>query len=356
MDQRALVERARGGDHDAFTTLLDVRLARLDAAARLILRDPELARDAVQEASSEPGATCPGLRDPDRFDAWLHRLIVNACLDLVRRRRRRVIEVELTPIDMPTASDAAGALADRQLLDDALGRLDPGIGRSSPCTTCSGCRCRRWRRRCGIPLGTAKSRLHYALAAMRHDRDRPSRDLPARSGRAARMTSPRRFEQDLPALLGRPLPRRDARLPRRPRPSRPRARAAARLDLPRKVDSHGRRDATTAGRRASLGGRSACRPLIVLLAAATLLVVVGSRHRVPPPFGPAGNGPIAYGATATSSSATADRRDHAAPQRARPTRRARQFAGRHADCLRPDRRRAALPDGGGRRRTPTPSV
>ena len=59
MDQRALVERARRGDHDAFTTLLDVRLARLDAAARLILRDPELARDAVQEASSAPGGTCP---------------------------------------------------------------------------------------------------------------------------------------------------------------------------------------------------------------------------------------------------------------------------------------------------------
>jgi len=167
VDQRGLVERARGGDHDAFTILLDVRLARLDAAARLILRDPELARDAVQEASIRAWRDLPGLRDPDRLDAWLHRLVVNACLDLVRRRRRRVVEVELSPIDLPTAPDAAGELADRQLLDEALARLDPGhravvalhylLGMPLPEVAAS----------LRIPLGTAKSRLHYALAAMR---------------------------------------------------------------------------------------------------------------------------------------------------------------------------------------------
>ena len=126
MDQRALVERARGGDHDAFTILVDVRLARLDAAARLIVRDPELARDAVQDALIRAWRDLPGLRDPDRFDAWVHRLVVNACLDLLRRRKRRVIEVELSPIDLPTASDAAGTFADRQVLDEALARLEPG--------------------------------------------------------------------------------------------------------------------------------------------------------------------------------------------------------------------------------------
>jgi RNA polymerase sigma-70 factor (ECF subfamily) len=161
------VERARGGDHDAFAILLDVRLARLDAAARLILRDPELARDAVQEASIRAWRDLPGLRDPDRLDAWLHRLIVNACLDLVRRRRRRVIEVELSPIQLAAGHDSTAALADRQLLDDALARLDPGhravvalhylLGMPLPDVASS----------LGIPLGTAKSRLHYALAAMR---------------------------------------------------------------------------------------------------------------------------------------------------------------------------------------------
>jgi RNA polymerase sigma-70 factor (ECF subfamily) len=161
------VERARGGDHDAFTILLDVRLARLDAAARLILRDPELARDAVQEGMIRAWRDLPGLRDPDRFDAWLHRLIVHACLDLVRRRRRRVVEVELSPLDMPTATDSAGSIADREVLHDALARLDPGhravvalhylLGMPLPDVAAS----------LQIPLGTAKSRLHYALAAMR---------------------------------------------------------------------------------------------------------------------------------------------------------------------------------------------
>jgi RNA polymerase sigma-70 factor (ECF subfamily) len=167
VDQRALVERARRGDHDAFADLVDGRLARLDAAARLILRDGELARDAVQEAMIRAWRDLPGLRDPDRFDAWLQRLLGNACLDVVRRRRRRVIEVELTPIDAPSTADIATGLADRELLDRALAGLAPGhravvalhylLGMPLPEVAAS----------LGIPLGTAKSRLHYALAAMR---------------------------------------------------------------------------------------------------------------------------------------------------------------------------------------------
>ena len=168
MDQRELVGRAKRGDHDAFAQLVDPALARLDAAARLILRDPELARDAVQEALIRTWRDLPGLRDPDRFDAWLHRLTVNVlsrhrpapatapdrgrdhparCADGVRRRRAH--------------------LADRELVDQALRGLDPGhravvalhylLGMPLPQVATS----------LGIPVGTAKSRLHYALAAMR---------------------------------------------------------------------------------------------------------------------------------------------------------------------------------------------
>lgn len=167
MDQRGLVEQARKGDHDAFTALVDLTLVRLDSVARLIVRDHELARDAVQDTYIRAWRDLPGLRDPDRFDAWLHRLIVNSCLDQVRRRRRRVIEVELTPIDMPAATDMAGELADRDMLEGALARLDPGhravvvlhyfLGMPLPEVAAA----------MGIPLGTAKSRLHYALAAMK---------------------------------------------------------------------------------------------------------------------------------------------------------------------------------------------
>ena len=94
MDQRVLVERAGAGDHDAFAVLVRGIIARLDAAARLILRDPELARDAVQDALVHAWRDLPGLRDPDRFDAWIHRITVRSCLEILRRRRSRVIEVQ----------------------------------------------------------------------------------------------------------------------------------------------------------------------------------------------------------------------------------------------------------------------
>jgi len=74
VDQRDLVDRAKRGDHDAFALLVGSAIARLDAAARLILRDPELARDAVQEGFLRAWRNLPALRDPDRFDACLRRL------------------------------------------------------------------------------------------------------------------------------------------------------------------------------------------------------------------------------------------------------------------------------------------
>jgi RNA polymerase sigma-70 factor (ECF subfamily) len=167
VDQRGLVERARGGDHDAFAALARGSVARLDAVARLILRDADLARDAVQEALVRAWRDLPGLRDPGNFDAWLHRLTVNASIDAVRRRRRRVIEVELTPIHDPTIPDETVRVADRDQLARAIERLEPeqravivlhyylGLPLQDAAATLA------------IPLGTAKSRLHRALTALR---------------------------------------------------------------------------------------------------------------------------------------------------------------------------------------------
>ena len=167
MDQRGLVERARQGDHDAFAALAGASIARLDAAASLILRDRELARDAVQEALVRAWRDLPTLRDVERFDAWLHRLLVNACLDLVRRRKRRAIEVELTPLHTPTTADFSRSVVDRDALDRALRALEPEwravvvlhyyLGMSMP-DVASILR---------IPLGTAKSRLHRSIGVLR---------------------------------------------------------------------------------------------------------------------------------------------------------------------------------------------
>ena len=168
MDRRELVERAGRGDHDAFAVLATTASTRLDAAARLILRDSELARDAVQNALIRAWRDLPGLRDPERFDAWLHRLLVNSCLDEARRRRRRPIEVEIGPLDEPIASgDDTRLLADRDLVERALARLDPEhralvvmhyyLGYPLPDAAAS----------LGISLTTAKSRLHRSMGALR---------------------------------------------------------------------------------------------------------------------------------------------------------------------------------------------
>ncbi len=162
-----LVEQARQGDHDAFAVLAGAAIARLDAAARLILRDPELARDAVQDGLVRAWRDLRSLRDPDRFDAWVHRLTVNACLDITRRRRRRAIEVEISPIDGPVTGDIASLIADRDLLDGALKRLDPEWRALVVLHYYLGMPLPEAASVLGIPLGTAKSRLHRSLSAMR---------------------------------------------------------------------------------------------------------------------------------------------------------------------------------------------
>ena len=167
VDQRGLVERAREGDHDAFAELARAAVVRLDQTARLILRDPELARDAVQESLIRAWRDLPGLRDPDRFDAWLHRLTVHSCIDQTRRRRRRAIEVELTPMHAPVTSDTSGALADRDLIDGVLRRLNERERAIVVLHYFLGMPLTEVAATLGVPIGTVKSRLHRALGEMR---------------------------------------------------------------------------------------------------------------------------------------------------------------------------------------------
>ena len=96
--QRDLVEAARQGDHEAFEVLASSAGDRLYAIARLILRDTQLAEDAVQEALVHAWRNLPTLRDPDRWDAWLRRLVVNACADQGRGRQRHTAEVRMIRI------------------------------------------------------------------------------------------------------------------------------------------------------------------------------------------------------------------------------------------------------------------
>ena len=175
MDQRELVERAGRGDHDAFATLAGASSARLEAVARLILRDRDLAQDAIQEALFKAWRDLPGLRDPDRLDAWLHRLTINACLDVARRRRRRAVEVNLTGIDRPTPSDEAGHVADRDQLERGFRRLSLEQRAILVLHYYVGLPVPDIAETLGIPLGTAQSRLHRALSALRAALDADAR-------------------------------------------------------------------------------------------------------------------------------------------------------------------------------------
>ncbi len=186
--RRDLVEAAQRGDRDAFAALATADASRLDAAARLILRDPEQARDAVQEALIRAWRDLRGLRDPDRFEPWLHRLLVRACLDEARRRRRHAIEVELEPVhaDRLGGDDTPERhFILRDELERGFRRLDPEaraaivlhyyLDLPVPDTAAA----------LGVPLGTAKSRIHRAVEQLRAALDAEARVLrPPEVGRA----------------------------------------------------------------------------------------------------------------------------------------------------------------------------
>jgi RNA polymerase sigma factor (sigma-70 family) len=165
---RDLVLQARAGDRDAFSRLAAGSLPRLNAVARLIVRDDGRAEDAVQDALVDAWRDLRGLRDADRFDAWLNRLLVRACQDTARReRRRRTVELPLFAIDGPPVVDAQHMTALSDEIERGLRRLtveqrsvlvltyylDLPLGDAA--TTL------------GIPVGTMKSRLHRALGALR---------------------------------------------------------------------------------------------------------------------------------------------------------------------------------------------
>ena len=167
MDEQGLLERARRGDRQAFAELVRASGARLDATARLILRDPDLAQDAVQETLIRAWRGLPGLRDPASFNHWLHSLVVRACIDLIRRRKRRVIEVDVDPIFESPTLDDTGRIADRDQLDRALARLEPDARAVVVLHFYLDLPLPQVAAMLGIPVGTAKSRLHRSLGMLR---------------------------------------------------------------------------------------------------------------------------------------------------------------------------------------------
>ena len=182
---RCLVAAAQRGDHDAFEALAIGAADRLFVIARLILRDAHLAEDAVQEALVHAWRDLPRLRDPERFDAWLRRLLVNACADQGRHRRRWSAEIQIVRVE-PATNDATGSMADRDQLERGFRRLKPEQRAAVVLHFYLGLTLAEVADTLGIPEGTAKSRLHYATETLRAALDADARTpAAATNGRPA---------------------------------------------------------------------------------------------------------------------------------------------------------------------------
>ena len=165
--ERVLVERAMRGDRAAFDALIERQGDHLHSVARRILRDPDLAEDATQRALIETWRYLPTLKDPDRFEAWSYRLLVNACQTEARRERRHRGNLRLLVSDEPAEPDSAARLATQQQLDQAFRRL--GVEHRTVVVLIHyiGLTAAEAAEAMGTPVGTVRSRLHFALKHLR---------------------------------------------------------------------------------------------------------------------------------------------------------------------------------------------
>ena len=164
---RDLVEQARGGDREAFTVLVHQVSDVLYSIAYRILRDPGLAEDALQNALVLAWRRIPKLRDPERFEAWIHRILVHACYDESQRARHWTATVRVLPIDGPSTPDGSDAVADRDELERAFRRLSIDQRAVFVLHHYLGLPLVEVAELLEIPAGTARSRLHYAIAGLR---------------------------------------------------------------------------------------------------------------------------------------------------------------------------------------------
>jgi RNA polymerase sigma-70 factor (ECF subfamily) len=164
---RALVEAAQQGDRDAFAGLVRAVGDRSYAVAYRILRDADAAQDAYQEAMIIAWKELPSLRDPERFEAWARKILVNRCYAETRRRSRWSVPGTVASLVEPIAPNAEPAIDDRDALDRAFRSLSVDHRAVFVLHHHVGLPLVEVARTLDIPEGTARSRLHYAIRALR---------------------------------------------------------------------------------------------------------------------------------------------------------------------------------------------
>lgn len=160
------VMAARGGDDEAFARLVDLEAPAAYRLALTIVRSPAEAEDAVQDAFVQAWRRIDSLRDPDRWSAWFRRLLVRCAVERARRRHLvREVDLDLA-LDIPRLEPSPHP-AERLALLAALGRLDPSDRAMLSLRYFADLEMQDVADALGIPLGTAKSRLHRALGRLR---------------------------------------------------------------------------------------------------------------------------------------------------------------------------------------------
>ena len=167
MVQRELVIQAQHGDADAFGLLVAGAVDRLHGVAYRILHDADRADDATQQALIAAWDHLPSLRDPDRFDAWTYRLVVNAAYREARRERAQHDTVRWIPMAEPASDAAPSAIEDRDLLDRAFAELSPEHRAVLVLRYHADLTLAQIAEVLEIPMGTVGSRLHHASRHLR---------------------------------------------------------------------------------------------------------------------------------------------------------------------------------------------
>jgi len=166
MDQ-ALVDAARSGDEEAFAAIARGSADRLFTVAHRILRDVGRAEDAVQQTLVMAWRELPRLRDSERFDAWIHRILVNACYAEAKRASRWSVNVVVLPIEGPAAPDSTLSVETRDALERGFRRLPTEQRAVFVLHHHLGWPVAEIAETLGVPEGTVKSRLHYATSTLR---------------------------------------------------------------------------------------------------------------------------------------------------------------------------------------------
>ena len=183
--RRELVERAIAGDRDAYAELARTLIGRLYAVAFLILRNQAQAEDATQEALVAAWRDLSALRDPDRFDGWVHRILVRAChREAVRGRRAGDVHVDVSTINL-VQPDLAIDVANNDELERGFRRLDSDLRAVVVLRFYLGLPVPKVAEMLGIPEGTVKSRLHRATQTLRAALEADARTPEVFQGRSA---------------------------------------------------------------------------------------------------------------------------------------------------------------------------